>query len=100
MSADLLNAATILDLLRQLPPDFCDRYGITKIGIFGSVARNNARANSDIDIVVEMQPDLLKRVRLKAELEEIFGRSVDVVRYWEGMNKYLKSRIDREAQYA
>jgi predicted nucleotidyltransferase len=46
-----------------------------------------------------MQPDMLKRVCLKAELETIFGCQVDVVRYWDGMNQYLKRRIDREAVY-
>ncbi len=95
-----LEPTTILDRLRQLQPDLYQRYGITKIGIFGSVARNTPHANSDIDIVVEMQPNILKRACLKAELEEVFGCSVDVIRYWDGMNPYLKSRIDREAKYA
>ncbi|MGA1133229.1 MAG: nucleotidyltransferase family protein, partial [Prochlorotrichaceae cyanobacterium] len=65
-----------------------------------SVARNQAKPNSDIDIVVEMQPDLLKRVRLKEFLEKYFKRRVDVIRYWQGMNPYLKSQIDRDAYYA
>lgn len=90
----------ILDRLRQLKPDLIQRYGITKIGIFGSVARNEASDASDIDIVVEMQPILLKRAGLKLELEAIFQRSVDVIRYRDDMNPYLKSRIDREARYA
>jgi hypothetical protein len=46
-----------------------------------------------------MPPDLLKRVRLKAELENLFGREVDVIRYRDSLNPYLKARIDREAIY-
>ncbi|MFM8310132.1 MAG: nucleotidyltransferase family protein, partial [Microcystis aeruginosa] len=67
--------------------------------IFGSVAREETRPTSDIDIVVYMPPDLLKRVRLKAELENLFGREVDVIRYRDSLNPYLKARIDREAIY-
>jgi len=41
------------------------KYGVTKIGIFGSLARDQAGHDSDIDIVVEMYPDLFRRVCLK-----------------------------------
>lgn len=90
---------TVLQELRSLKTQFEQSYGVTKIGIFGSVARNEARDDSDVDIVVEMQPDLMKRARLKAELESFFRRKVDVVRYWHGMNRFLKKRIDDEALY-
>jgi len=89
----------VIEKLRHLKPELEKRYGVTRIGIFGSVARNEAHSGSDIDIVVDMAPDLLKRVSLKAELESLFGKRVDVIRYWHGMNKYLKVRIDREAIY-
>ena len=85
--------------IRNLKPRFENVYGVTKIGIFGSLARNEARDDSDVDVVVEMQPDLMKRARLKAELESFFRRKVDVVRYWRGMNRFLKKRIDDEALY-
>ena len=75
------------------------RYGVTRIGIFGSFARNEIREDSDIDIVVEMQPDLIKRSSLKVELESFSGKRIDVVRYRRGMNGFLKKRIDEEAFY-
>ena len=90
---------TVLQELRSLKPEFEQSYGVTKIGIFGSVARDEARDESDVDVVVEMQPDLMKRARLRTELESIFRRRVDVVRYWRGMNRFLKKRIDDEALY-
>ena len=89
----------IITKLRHLKPELEQRHNITRIGVFGSVARNEAHNESDIDIVVDMAPDLLKRVSLKAELELYFGKKVDVIRYWHGMNNYLKERIDREAVY-
>lgn len=89
----------ILRELQRLKPDFERRYGVTRIGIFGSCARNEIREDSDIDVVVEMKPDLIKRVSLKAELESFFGKKIDVVRYRRGMNGFLKKRIDKEALY-
>ncbi len=90
----------ILRELRALKPELSDCYKVSKIGIFGSVARNEATEESDIDIVVEMEPNMLKRVGLKQKLEKVFNRDVDVIRYRDSMNPYLKSQIDRDAIYA
>jgi predicted nucleotidyltransferase len=100
MIVNSLDKESILSELSSLKDDLATLYEVNKIGIFGSIARNEANENSDIDIVVDMQPNILKRVNLKIELEAKFGRKVDVIRYWYGMNKYLKARIDREAVYA
>jgi predicted nucleotidyltransferase len=97
--SETIKSNDVIKELRHLKPQLEERYGVTRIGIFGSVARNEAHNDSDIDIVVDMAPDLLKRVSLKAELELLFNRKVDVVRYWHGMNNYLKARIDQEAVY-
>ncbi len=98
--AQPLTSTEIITHLKMLKPTLSKDYGVSKIGIFGSFARNQSQPNSDIDIVVEMQPDLLKRIRIKQSLEEYFGREVDVIRYWQGMNPYLKGQIDRDAHYA
>ena len=88
-----------LKLLREHKQEFEGRYRITKIGIFGSVARDEAVDSSDVDVVVEMAPDIFARANLKEELETILNAKVDVVRYWRRMNPDLKNRIDREARY-
>ena len=88
-----------LKLLREHKHELKERYGITKLGIFGSVARDQAVDSSDVDVVVEMAPDMFARVNLKEELESILNTQVDVVRYWRRMNHHLKNRIDREAYY-
>jgi len=88
-----------LKVLREHKQEFEERYGVTRLGIFGSIARDEATYESDVDVVVEMAPNLFGRVSLKEELETILGVKVDLVRYWRRMNHYLKSRIDREAHY-
>ena len=77
-----------------------DEFGIVRIGVFGSVAREENADASDVDVVVELgRPDLLVLVGIKQELEELLHQPVDVVRYREGMNTYLKRRIEQEAVY-
>ena len=88
-----------LSILSTHKIDLEKRYRLHKVGIFGSVARNSAKDDSDVDIVVEMEPKILLKVQLKEELEQLLGRKVDIIRYWKRMNPYLKARIDREARY-
>jgi len=89
----------VLKVLREHKHEFEEQYGVTRLGIFGSVARDEAADNSDVDVVVEMAPDLFGKVSLKEELERILGAKVDLVRYWRRMNHYVKRRIDKEAYY-
>jgi uncharacterized protein len=94
------NRDAVLQELRMLKPDFEGQYGVTKIGIFGSFARNEIHKGSDVDVVVEMrEPDLFYMVHIKETLEKRLKRPVDVIRYRGMMNRYLKARIDREAVY-
>lgn len=77
-----------------------DEFGIVRIGLFGSTARGTASVESDVDVVVELsQPDLFHLIGIKQELEALFNRPVDIVRYRERMNRFLKQRIDEEAIY-
>jgi predicted nucleotidyltransferase len=90
----------ILAILKGSTPVLLKKYGVTRIGIFGSVARDDASEESDVDIVYEMsRPNLFTVVHLKAELENILHCSVDLVRYRERMNPFLKKRIENEGVY-
>jgi len=101
MNEDNLSRDDILQELRNHLPQFERLYGVIRIGVFGSVARDEPRKNSDIDVVVEMkEPDLFYLVHIKETLEKDLQRPVDVIRYRDKMNPYLKTRIDREACYA
>ena len=56
--------------------------------------------NSDIDVVVELiEPDLFSLIGIKQHLQEQFHCQVDIVRYRDKMNAFLKRRIDEEAVY-
>ncbi len=96
----IITLETALEILRKHKLQLAERYGITELGIFGSVARGDAGADSDIDIVVKMKkPDLFYMVHIKEELEEEYQASVDIIHYREKMNPLLKQRIDKEAVY-
>ena len=91
----------LLDTLSNFQQAHREEFGIRRIGLFGSAARNELTENSDVDIVVELeQPNLLVLIGIKQELENLFGRPVDVVRYREHMNPLLKHRIEQDAVYA
>ena len=77
-----------------------DEYGIARIGIFGSAARDDMHGSSDVDVVVFLdQPDLFTIIGIKQELEELLRVPVDVIRFRDRMNLLLKKRIEREAVY-
>ena len=87
-------------LLSGCKPSIQEKYGITAIGLFGSIARNQATEASDVDVVVQLvNPDLFTLVHIKDELEAAFHRHVDILQYREKMNPYLKRHIEQEAVY-
>lgn len=90
---------TILSLLKSHKSEFAEKYGVTRIGVFGSFARESQKEASDVDVVVEMPPDLYKMVHMKQELEALFSKPVDLIRYQKYLDKTLKKHIDREAVY-
>ncbi len=76
------------------------KYGLTRIGIFGSVARNEQTEDSDVDVCYEGKvPSLLTLDLIQSDLEKMFGCHVDMVRIRKGMNSLLKERIQKEGLY-
>ncbi len=54
--------------------------GVRRLGLFGSFARNEARADSDIDLLVEFEPDRIEQYfDVKFMLEDLLGRDIDLV---------------------
>jgi|SRR5712664_2879984 predicted nucleotidyltransferase len=74
------------------------RHGAKKIRVFGSVARGEARADSDIDFLVDMEPgrSLFDLGGLLMDLQEVLGRKVDVVTE-KGLRSRIRERVLREA---
>ena len=90
----------VLNKLHTFKEKNSANYHFSKIGIFGSYARDEASDKSDIDIVVELiKPDLFILGDIKIDLEDLFGKEVDIVRLRSQMNKLLKQRIEKEAIY-
>ena len=75
-----------IELLRQFMQQKGAKYGISRMGIFGSVARGEQNENSDVDILFEGKANLLLHIRIKNELEELLVSPVDLVRMRNQLN--------------
>jgi hypothetical protein len=74
------------------------KYGAFNVRIFGSVARGDETADSDVDFLVELEPgrNLLDRIALIQDLEDLLGTKVDVATV-KGLREYFRDRILNEA---
>jgi len=87
-----------LRIPRQRIAEFCDRWKIRELSIFGSILRDDFRQDSDVDILVSFltdanwKPDDL--MEMKEELEALFKHPVDLVekRLVEGSTNYIRRR--------
>ena len=74
---------TNIDLPMEKIAEFCQRWQITELALFGSALRDDFRADSDIDLLVTFAPgasrSLFNQVAMQDELESILGRKVDLV---------------------
>ncbi|MBN1818197.1 MAG: nucleotidyltransferase domain-containing protein [Sedimentisphaerales bacterium] len=90
----------ILSALRDFKSQSARQYGILEMGIFGSVARDEATGESDVDVFVKTAtPNPFILVHLKHAIEDRLGQKVDIVRWREKMNPMLKRRIERDGVY-
>lgn len=78
--------------------ELANKYGAYNVRIFGSVARGEADANSDIDFLVDMEVgrSLFDLGGLLMELQELLGCRVDLVTE-KGLRKRLRERVLQEA---
>ncbi|NJM71905.1 MAG: nucleotidyltransferase family protein [Scytonema sp. RU_4_4] len=74
------------------------KYGAYNVRVFGSVARGEAKPESDVDFLVEIEPQrtLLDQISLMQSLEALLGRKVDVAES-ETLHPAIKERILKEA---
>lgn len=82
--------------------EFCRRNHIRRLALFGSALHGNLREASDIDLLVEFEPDrvpgLLGITRLERELSYLFGgRRVDL-RTPNDLSRYFRDEVMREAE--
>lgn len=93
-----MNAATYPFSLPKLI-DLCRQNDVSMVGIFGSMARGDAKKNSDIDLIVRFskRKSLLALVRLERELAETLGHKVDLLTE-ASISPYMRERVLQEMQ--
>jgi len=93
-----MNRSRALELLAQSKPIVAARYGVTRLALFGSTARNAARGDSDLDILVAFDgPATSERYfGVQFYLEDLFGCTVDLVTE-KALRAELRPFIENEA---
>ena len=92
----VLSVAVEANRLREV----CERYGVASLEVFGSVARNEDRPDSDVDLLYVLKPDTrlgFKLFDLEDELSALFGRPVDLIAR-TSVNKYIRQQVLADAQ--
>lgn len=94
-----MNKEQILTLFAEHQDDF-GRYGVKSLALFGSVVRNEAGTDSDIDMLVEFEGRATfdAFMELKFYLEDLLGKPVDLVTQ-KALRAQLRPRIERELVY-
>ena len=92
-----MNKSEILNELKRYVDNSRYKDRIRKIGVFGSVARGEISAGSDIDIFVDLSPvKAFDLIGIKQDIEKLTEKHVDIVIIRDNMNPFLKSRIEKE----
>ena len=78
-----MNDAAPLRIPFEELTNFCRRYQVRELALFGSMLRQDYRSDSDVDLLVSFEPaarvTFLTLARMQRELEALFGRTVDLV---------------------
>ncbi|MEW5956656.1 MAG: nucleotidyltransferase family protein [Chloroflexota bacterium] len=90
-----------LEVVPRQIADFCRQHKIRQLALFGSVLREDFRADSDVDVLVEFEPEarigLLAFARTQRELSELFQRPVDLVTR-DGLKPLIKQAVLDQAE--
>jgi len=89
-----------LKILKEHENEIKRRFGVKRIGIFGSHARGEEKATSDVDVLVEfVVPSFDNFMELAFFLEDLFGREVDLVTTG-GLSPHVAPFVEREVVWA
>ena len=93
-----IRSKTKVSIPRKKLVEFCRRWKVSELALFGSVLRDDFQPTSDIDLLISFSPkariSLFDLVRMQNELKEIFGREVDLVerRAIEKSENYIRRK--------
>ncbi|MCL7422091.1 MAG: nucleotidyltransferase family protein [Methylobacter sp.] len=95
-----MNRQQALTILTRVKPELMRRFGVTRLALFGSTVRDEARADSDVDILVSFDGPATSRVYFGVQfyLEDKLGCPVDLVTE-KAMRAELRPYIEQEAIY-
>ncbi|MCK9374884.1 MAG: nucleotidyltransferase family protein [Syntrophobacterales bacterium] len=99
MKTDIPKSKVQISFPKEMIAEFCRRHHIKKLAIFGSALRPDFRADSDIDVLVEFEPDHIPGLAFFAmadELSEILGRKVDL-NTPQCLSRYFRDEVLKEA---
>ncbi len=86
---------------REALAELCRRHRIRRLALFGSVLKGTERPDSDVDLLVEFEPDavpgLLALVAIEAELSDLIGRRVDL-RTPQELSPHFREAVERTAE--
>lgn len=87
----------VIDEIKQKVNSILQRAGVKRAAVFGSFARGEATAKSDLDLLIEFQGEktLFDLIALKRRLEQILGMSVDLITY-QSLSPLLRDSIMQE----
>ena len=94
-----------IDVNREQIADFCRRHHIRKLAFFGSVLREDFRADSDVDVLLEFEPGirigLFELMSMQLEFSDLIGREADF-RLPGDLSRYFRDRViaETKVQYA
>jgi len=90
-----------IEVPHEAVAEFCRQRGIRRLAFFGSVLRDDFRPDSDVDVLVEFEPEarvtMFTLSRLQRELETIFARPVDFV-LKDGLKRRIRNSVLASAQ--
>ena len=94
------SANEILTILARTKPELERRFGVRRIGLYGSYACGTQTENSDIDLLVELQEPIFDALAgLYIYIEQVLGRKVDIRRLSKKIDTPFMRRIERETLF-
>ncbi|MCH5235203.1 MAG: nucleotidyltransferase domain-containing protein [Muribaculaceae bacterium] len=85
-----------IEVIRANKEILKNRFGVKSLSLFGSVARDDDKAESDLDIFVEMPPKIFIIMEMEDFLQNLLECKIDIVRKREYMNPLLLNEIKRD----
>lgn len=82
--------------LRRHAPILRERYGMTSMRLFGSVARGEQREDSDVDVLVDLPPKFHNACAANDYLEDVLGCHVDMIRNHERLTPFFRKQVQRD----